>query len=953
MNYVPLYIKTHNSLLSSLIKIEELIEFAKKNNLKALTITDDNLFGALEFYDLCLKNNIKPIIGLEIYIEGKIVLYAKGYEGYKNLMKLSLLKSERDICIDDLLNLSNDLLCILPYESLKYYEKLSNVYSHIFCGYKDEEEKVSGKENVFFRETLCLTENDEKYLKYLHAIKDGKDVSEISLNNHSFISFKEEENNKKIMDLCNLKIQKEKDLFPLYAENPSEMLKKLCIEGLKKNFGESINKKYQERLKYELKIINEMGFANYFLVVYDYVKYAKENNILVGPGRGSAAGSLVAFCLNITTIDPVKYNLIFERFLNKERITMPDIDIDFEDERRKDVVEYIKNKYGLKKVAGIMTFSTLSIKQAIRDVGKVMGVSNGQIDYLSKILNPNKSFEENYQNEKVKEFLKINNLLLLYKIAHKLSGLKRHISVHACGIVISRKEIYETIPLYKDGDNYLTGCSSRYLEEYGLLKMDLLALKNLSLIKDILNKIGNLKFEEIKENDKNVLSIFSSGNTEGIFQFNSSGMKKFLKKLKPSSLNDLFSAIALYRPGPMENIDTFIKRKNGYEKVIYLHEDLEEILKPTFGIIVYQEQIMQIAVKMAGFSMGEADILRSAMSKKKEDVLLNEKTKFINGFIKNGYSKELALNVYNLILKFASYGFNLSHSVVYTTIAYKMAYLKYYYPKEFMCGLLSSSISSLEKVGDYITECKANKIKVLKPDINKSTLDFEILNDGILFPLNKIKLLTSPNAKMIIEERSNGEFEDVFDFVKRCKNIRGEVLENLIYSGAFEKMGINRKTLIDNLDVIINYSEISSYLDEESLKPSLMLKEEYASNEIIEKEMEIFGVYLSKHPTDEYKASCPNAISLKDVSLYFDKNVEVIGYIERKKEVTTKDGKKMAFISLSDEMGKVDATIFPKLYENISSIGKGSVVKILGKVEKRFDKYQIIVSKIDALNYII
>lgn len=953
MNYVPLYVKTDNSLLSSLIKINELIDFAKKNNLKALTITDDNLFGAIEFYEECTKNNIKPIIGLEITLENKFVLYAENYEGFKNLMKIFLLISEKNLDEEMLKKYSDGLLCVLCYESIDYKEKINNIYKHVFYGYKnDEEKKLLNEENcVFFNETVCLIKDDEKYLKYLKAIKEGKNINEIEVNYYNpYILFKEEDSNKKILELCNLKIKKEKSLFPLYCDEPEKMLKSLCIEGMKKKFGSTISKKYQERLKYELKIINEMGFANYFLVVYDYVKYAKENNILVGPGRGSSAGSLVAYILNITEIDPIKYNLLFERFLNPERVTMPDIDIDFEDEKRKDVLEYIKNKYGEEKVAGIMTFSTLSAKQVIRDVGKVMNISINQIDYLSKLINPNKSFKANFEDEKIKEFLKTNNLLNLYFVAYRLNGLKRHVSIHACGIVISKDKIVENIPLYKDGDVYLTLCSSKYLEEYGFLKMDLLALKNLSLIKEILNEIKTLKFEDINIDDKNVLKLFSEGKTEGIFQFNSSGMKDFLKKLKPTSIEDLFSAIALYRPGPMENIDTYIKRKNGKAKISYLHKDLEEILKSTYGIIVYQEQIMQIAVKMAGYKMSEADILRSAMSKKKEDILLKEKEKFINGFIKNGYTKELALNVYNLILKFASYGFNRSHSVVYAVTSYKMAYLKYYFPKEFMKVFLSSVKSSPDKTKEYIMECKLNNIKVLKPDINESNFDYTILKSGIRCPLNIIKNISSSLSLAIIEERKKGLFKDIFDFVSRCKNVDGNVLKNLIYAGAFEKMEYNKKTLIDNIDVIINYSEISSYLDEDVLKPELNLEREYPSNILMEKEYEVLGFYFSKHPTEEYKIKYKNVTPIKDLEFHFDKIVEVVGYLEKIKEINTKDNKEMAFLVISDEMGKIDVTVFPRIYENLNSLKKGDILFVIGRVEKRFDKHQIVASKIEKLN---
>lgn len=957
MNYVPLYIKTHNTLLSSMIRIDDLIFFAKKQNIKALTITDDNLFGAMDFYTMCKENDIKPIVGLEITLDSKIVLYARNYQGYKNLMKLSTISTERKITPDDLNKYSSDLICILPFESLKYYDELKKIYEYIFWGYKneDEKEKLKEEKRVFFHETLTLTKDDEPYLRHLEAIKNGKTLSEITTQKvNTYIVIKEEENNKKIIDLCDLEMEYEKDLLPVYTENSFAKLKELCILGLKRIFGDSVNKKYQERLKYELDIINKMGFCNYFLVVYDYVKFAKENGILVGPGRGSAAGSLVSYLLNITTIDPIRYDLLFERFLNPERVTMPDIDIDFEDDRRGEVVSYIINKYGTKKVAPIMIFGTMAAKQAIRDVGRVMEAPLSQVDLLAKLVSPTKSFKENLEDPKVREYLEINtNLKNIYRIASKFSGMKRHVSIHACGIVMSKKDLDETIPLYKDGDFYLTATSSKYLESQGLFKMDLLALKNLTLIKDVLNQIGDLNFDDIVENDKNALSIFTNANTEGIFQFNSEGMINFLRKLKPTTFEDLFAAIALYRPGPMENIDTYIRRRRGIEKVTYLHPDLEKILKPTYGIIIYQEQIMQIAVLMAGFTMGEADILRSAMSKKKEAILLKEKDKFINGCINNGYSKEIATRVYELILKFASYGFNRSHSVVYSIIAYKMAYLKYYYPKEFMCALLSSVIGSDFKTKEYVFACKANKINILKPSINESFDNYKVTKEGIRYPLTIIKNVGTAAGKAIIEERNkNGKFKDIFDFVLRCygKAVNKKTLESLIYAGAFESMGYNKKTLIDNLEVVINYGEIGSYLEEDIFKPELDIKEEFKLSELMNRELELFGFYLSNHPVTRYKTKFPKSIEIKNARDYFDKNVELVVYVERAREIETKKNDKMMFLTGSDELSKIDIIIFPKLYSEIDNIVKGDILHIYGKIEKRYDKLQVIATKIEKVN---
>lgn len=943
---LPLNIKTNNYLLHSMIKIKELVKIAKENNLKALTITDDNMYGVMEFYKECKANNIKPIIGLEVKLPEKIILYAMNYEGYKNLIKITKKSSNQNIDIKTLSELCENLVCIVPYESRKHFSELKKIYRHIFSSYKNEKQKemIHIPNKVYMKEILCLKKEDEKYLKYLKAIKEGKKYDEINeeFENVSLLPLETYDN--QISDLCNLEIKMHKNLLPVYeTEDSYEYLKKECIKGMKRIFGATAPQKYAERLKKELKVIKELGFCDYFLIVADYIKYAKEKGILVGPGRGSAAGSLVAYTLDITTIDPLKYDLLFERFLNKERVTMPDIDVDFEDSRREEVIKYCINKYGLEKVAMIITFGTLASKQAIRDVARVLEVSQTKVDILCKMIDSKKTLKENY-TEEVKKFLEINKeLKKVYKIANKFEGLKRHKSLHAAGVVMSKYNLDENLPLDKNGKYYVSQYDKDYLEEIGLLKMDFLGLKNLTLITNILKEIEELTFDKIKEDDEYALNIFKEANTIGIFQFESPGMINLLKKLKPDKFEDLVAALALFRPGPMKNIDSYIRRKHGKEKIDYFHEDLKPILKSTYGIIIYQEQIMQIASILAGYTFAEADVLRRAMSKKKEEILIKEKDKFINGAIKRGYDEKVAQKIYDLIFKFADYGFNKSHSVAYAMISYRMAYLKAHYPKIFMKHLLSQVINSENKTKEYIYECKKYKIDVSLPDINLSTENYEVINDKIIFPLTNIKNVGVNATKQIIEERKKGKFKDIFEFMQRCykESVTKKTIESLILAGCFNTFRQNKKTLLDNLEVLINYAEIGSYLDDDMYKPELEIKEEYSKSELMKQELDIFGFYLSNHPITELKLKNRH-IDLADLKRYFDKQIETIVCVDKTRTIDTKTNEKMMFITGSDELSKVDIVVFPKVYKKIKNINEGEIIKIKGKVEKRYDEYQII-----------
>ena len=965
MKYVPLYIKTDNSLQESLIKIEELIKKANEYNITALTITDNNMYGVMDFYKMCKKNDIKPIVGLEVkYKDNIIVLYCMNYKGYQNLIKLTTIISEKDIDIKDLEKYSSDLICIVPYQSLNIYNDIRGLYTYIYKSYKNIEEYNNMSGNlIYMNETIYLNKEDSKYINYWDSIKNGTtiDLSNNDKLNNYLMTYDEVkelynlDNNEYIYDLCNLDIPFNQNLMPIF-NNPDNVdsytyLKRICIDGMKNRFGSTINSKYQERLKYELDVINKMGFCDYFLIVYDIIKYAKDNNIIVGPGRGSAVGSLVAYSLNITDIDPLKYDLIFERFLNIERISMPDIDIDFENTKREEMIEYCISKYGEKSVAPIIAFSTMGARQVVRDIGRAMDIDLSIVDGLCKLMDAKLSLKENYLNDKVKTYIsRYDNLDKLYKIAYKFEGLKRQVTIHAAGIVLSRYDLDEIIPLDRKHANFYTsGYDMTYLEEIGLLKIDFLAIKNLTMIHNIIDDINNkyntsLTFDTIPFNDIKALKIFERADTLGIFQFESDGMIDFLRKLKPNTFNDICAAIALYRPGPM---------KKGEEKIDYIDDRLKPVLSSTYGIMTYQEQIMQISTIMADYTLKEADILRKAMSKKKKELLLSEEKKFKERSLKNGYSESVVNKVYSMMLKFAEYGFNKSHSVGYSLVAYRMAYLKAHYPKIFISDILSYIMSDDNKCKKYIYECKKNNIDILKPDINLSYDKYVEEDNGIRYPLSSIKGVGITVSNIIIEERNNnGLFNNIFDFIKRCygKAVNKKVIENLIYSDTFSSFEYNKATLINNLDVIINYGELIKDLNEEFvLRPEIIIYDEYEDKFIMEKELELFGLYLSNHPITKYKSKYSNIIPLSNISSYFDKKINTLVYVDKIKEISTKKGDKMAFITGSDEITSIDLILFPNIYKLNFDIEKGDILYVRAKVERRFDKYQLVCDSVHRL----
>lgn len=973
--YIPLFNKSNYTLLSSLLKIDDIIGYALENHLPSIALADTNMYGTMEFIKKCDSRDLKPIIGLHVLLEdASIVLYAKDYHGYQSLIKLSTIQNERKVILDDLKEYNKSVIAILPFTSLRLWDTIGDIYIDCYLGYSNLDEERNARvitpRIVFFRENLYLESNQKEVLSYLYRIRDGKtildqmdyDLLYHSLREDSMDHYSSEEgllHTVEITNKCDVSFPPSENLLPIYeCDNPKEYLFQLCRVGLNKRLQGNIPNRYKERLLYELKIINEMGFPNYFLVVYDFIKYAKKNHILVGPGRGSAAGSLVAYSLGITDIDPIKYDLLFERFLNPERKTMPDIDTDFPDDKRDLVIDYVRNKYGDKRVSGIVTFGTLAAKQAIRDVSRVLNIPLYKVDSLCK-------FIPQMSKEKLKDIYKNNQsfkvridsdtiLQNMFQVACQLEGFPRHTSSHAAGIIMSRIDLDEVIPLTRGDNMYLSSYSMEYLEELGLLKMDFLALKNLTLISNIIDDINrttddNIEFSKIPLEDAPTLKIFETANTSGIFQFESTGMRNFLRKLRPNTFEDIFAAIALFRPGAAVNIDSYIKRKHHEEKITYLDDSLKEITQSTYGFLIYQEQIMQVANLYAGYTLGEADILRRAMSKKKIDLLKSEEDKFIKKSMERGHSYEQSKKLFDLILNFAGYGFNKSHSVVYSIIAYKMAYLKCHYQTIFFANLLSNVIGSETKTNDYILEAKANNIIVEKPNIYYSESKYIVKDSKIIFPISNIKGIGLVVSEQINRAKSDGDFIDIYDCFSRLfiAGIGKKTFETLIYANVFFEFHYNRATLIHNLDSLFNYAELTRDIDPSLvMKPEIEEVEEYPKSFILEKEKEVFGFYLSSHPTTIYKKDNIHCILLNQIKNYFDKEIDTLILIEKIKIIDTKKGDKMAFLTGSDETAGCEFVLFPKVYEKYSTIEKGDIILVHGKVERRLDEIQVIINQI-------
>jgi len=781
------------------------------------------------------------------------------------------------------------------------------------------------------------------------------------------------ENTVRIAEKCNLEIDFRKAHLPEFnlpkGLTDNDYLRQLCYEGAEKKF-KDISSEITERLDYELEIIKKMGFSTYFLIVWDFVNYAKKHGIMVGPGRGSAAGSLVAYCLNITNVNPLDYNLLFERFLNPERISMPDFDIDFSYEGRGEVIEYVSKKYGSDKVSQIITFGTMAARAVIRDVGRALGIPYSQVDKIAKLIpmDPKMTIDKALKMEPELKNRMENDPIIkkMIEVSSKLEGLSRHASTHAAGVVLSRESLTNFVPLQLTSEGETsTQYAAEDLESLGLLKMDFLGLRTLSVITNtliIIHKVHgkDINIDKIPLDDKKVYQLLSRGECCGLFQLESSGMVDLVKRMKPQNIEDITALLALFRPGPLGSgmIDDFIKRKKGEVEIKYLHPKLEPILRDTYGVIVYQEQVMQIASQLAGFSLGQADILRKAMGKKKKEVMKKQHQLFLDGAIKNGIDQKTAEEIFDLIAYFAGYGFNKSHSVSYAFVSYQTAYLKAYYPVEYMAALLTSIMQNTDKVVRYIKECQSMNINILPPDVNESLIDFTVVGEGtIRFGLAAVKNVGRAAIENIIQERTeNGPFKSIFDFCKRIelKTMNRRVIESLIKCGAFDSTGSKRSQMLSVLEKAVNLgheaqrekrngqTNLFSLMSKEyqdNHKDHIQLPEidEFADKELLTMEKETLGFYLSHHPLEDYQDRLKRIVTVNSsqISQLSDKTHLVLGgIITNIRKKTTKNGNMMAYFVLEDLEGTIDIIVFPKTYEDFKEVLlEENIVIVEGRVD--------------------
>ena len=1031
VSFIHLHVYSAFSLLTSTASVEQLVMDAKAKGYKTLALTDRNvMYGAVSFYKECLKQSIKPIMGLTVDVISEeqedeaypLVLLAKNQTGFHHLLKITSsvqTKSLKGIPIKWLKHYSDGLFALTPgtegeiesalqdgenekaarvlnlYQQLfgndSFYISLQNhqipieqslnqklidfADSHQVKLVATNQVFYLQKEDSFAHECLLSIKNGDKLQDQerqrldsdQYYLKTPNEMTELFADLPNLL-----ENTLKIAEECNVMIELHKSKLPKFPaemdQTPENLLEELCWKG----FNERIRKPDEEakkRLKYELSIIHKMKFSDYFLIVWDFMKFAREAGILTGPGRGSAAGSLVAYTLYITDVDPIEHQLLFERFLNPERISMPDIDIDFPDHRRDEVIQYVVKKYGQLHVAQIMTFGTLATKASLRDVGRVFGLNTKELDQLSRMI-PSKLgitlSEALKESESLKNFVNESSQnRQLFETAMRLEGLPRHISTHAAGVVISEQPLVEVIPIQNGHDQiFLTQYSMEYLEELGLLKIDFLGLRNLSLIESILKSIfrktgKQLDIKTIPMDDPSTYQLISSGQTTGVFQLESEGMRNVLKRLQPNRFEDVVAVNALYRPGPMENIPHFIDRKHGREKVVYPHPNLKPILENTYGVIVYQEQIMQIAATMAGFTLGEADLLRRAVSKKQREVLDQERAHFISGAEQKGYERVTANQIYDLIVRFANYGFNRSHAVAYSFISYQLAYLKAHYSVHFMASILTSASGNEGKVAQYIRELNLMNVSVLPPSINRSGYTFLAEEEAIRFSLSAIKGVGIAALKEIFRARKTKKFVDLFDFCMRVsgKIVNRKTIEALIYSGSFDEFGEDRAILLASLDVALEHAQLVMPIEGEqgdlfanvefNIRPKYMVVEPIQEEDKLRLEKEVLGFYLSSHPVSIYE----KFLSQLNITFLYEfippKNYgKAVVYIGEMKKIRTKKGEQMAFFTMSDQTGEMEAVVFPNVLKKMATIlQQGNIVVVEGKIEERQGKIQFIVQK--------
>ncbi|MGC9061949.1 DNA polymerase III subunit alpha [Calditerrivibrio sp.] len=1059
-DFVHLHLHSQYSLLDGAIQINKMMDKLKKFGSTAVAVTDHGtMYGVVDFYKKAISNNIKPIIGCEVYVapdnrknrnyekgEDKnyhLILLAKNNKGLKNLQYLVSLaqlegfyykpRIDKELLAnysEGLIGLSACLAGEIPRQilrgDLKEAVKSAKEYEDILGKgnfYLELQENGIPDQRMVNRELITIAKENQLPLvatNDCHYLEKEDHVAhqilmciqmQTTISNRDKLEFHSDQlyvkspdemweafseipeaclNTLKIAEECNVTIELGKLHLPQYkvpegytVESYFEHLARTGLHRRLARIPADEHKKYIDRLNFELKVITEKNYAGYYLIVWDFINYSKENDIPVGPGRGSGAGSLVAYALGITDIDPIKFNLLFERFLNPERKSMPDFDIDFCKNRRDEVIKYVIDKYGNDRVAQIVTFGQLLARGVIRDVGRVLEIPLKTVDKVAKMIPeaPGMTLEKALKDDpdlekNIKQIEKGEELLTN---ARKLEGLLRQTGMHAAGIVISDKPLIEYVPLCKgQNDEVLTQYEKNTLEEIGLVKFDFLGLKNLTVIDDTVKLIrkrynNNFDINSIPLNDKKTYELLSNGETTGVFQLESAGMKNLLKKLRPNKFEDIIALVALYRPGPIGSgmLDDFVKRKHGEQNVTYFLPELEPILQDTYGIIIYQEQVMQIAQVIAGYSLGSADLLRRAMGKKKPEEMQKHKEIFlygseelkIEGAKKRGFDLKIAEEIFNLMEKFAEYGFNKSHSAAYALISYQTAYLKAHYPVEYMSQLLSSELDKGEKVVVFIEECKRMGIKVLPPTINKSSKDFIIDENSIRFGLGAIKNVGFAAIESIVQAREKGEFKSIYDFCSRVdlRTVNKRVVESLIKTGVFDEFGKKRKVLLNVLDAAIEegqrkqknreigittVEELLGLSDTEEYYPDL---DEFQEHDILKMEKELLGFYLTNHPLSSY-SNILNTLTIGSNDLELmeeEKDVVVGGIIKNIKTHFTRTGEKMAFVTLEDLEGSFDIVVFASLYkEYIHILEEDKIIIVKGRYSSNGENRSVVANEI-------
>jgi len=1053
-DFTHLHVHSHYSLLNALPKVPDLISRAKELKMKSLAITDNgNLYGAIEFYDKCKQNDIKPIIGVDFYVAprtrldkesrvdnrtSRLVLLAKNNKGYKNLIKLvsaGYLEGfyyKPRVDKELLEKYSSDLICISPSFSGEVANHLRNKENEKAKELADFYKKIYGAENVYleishhpeikgfaelnedikkFSETesiplvatqdiYYLKPDDKEARKTLLSIQSSfgggsyfnRDTADFSFIDQKQISefFKDIpesiSNTEKIADQCNVEIELGKWKFPDYkiesGLSPDAELRRMTFEGIPfRDMTES--KEVLERIEYELEIISTKGYSKYFLAVADILKAARDRGIFTNT-RGSAAGSLVSYLLGITIVNPLEFNLPFERFLNPERPSAPDVDMDFADERRDEIIQYIREKYGNEHVAQIGTFGTMAAKGAVRDVARAMGYEYSVADRISKLIpmgaqgfpmTIDRALKEVSELDEI--YKKEDDTKKIIDMARKIEGCARHIGVHAAGVVISPDPLTEDVPIQFDpkGEGRLITQYNMHAvgeDGIGLLKFDILGLKNLTMIGNtvmLLKKIygEEIDVDRIPSDNKKTYEMLTRGETAATFQLNGQGMTRFLKELKPTTIDDINAMIALYRPGPLAFIPDYIDRKNNPDKVKYLDERFEKFLKPTYGILIFQDDVMQLAVNFAGYSWGEADKLRKAMGKKIPEVMAAEKDKFINGCINIGNIPDDKANaLWESIETFAAYGFNKGHTASYGRIAYLTSYLKANYPVVYMTAVLMAESGDVDKVSEMVDETKRMRIEVLPPDINESFENFATVGkeNKIRFGLSTIKNFGQGVADAVIEERKkDGPFKDLEDFINRVrgKNFNKKSLEALIKSGALDKFG-ERGEMMANLEEILAYSkelnkeskDQTSLFGESSVTTHLRLhkSDPATQKEKLGWEKELLGLYISGHPLDQFKEKLSKGMPIKEVKEKIKNGFTTIitGHIDDVKVIQTKKGDNMAFVKISDLTDSIETVVFPKTFaEKKDSFEIGKCIAMKGKMSEKNGEMSFILEGVKEL----